>query len=85
MKRLAFVLISIVGILLSCVNKEKPIKYENDANSSDSLILKKSVNKNFGDSSGVSVSISNERPTHAAHYSANLPHNHNGEYHNGNY
>lgn len=85
MKKLLFVVLSVIGTFLSCINKDKSEVIVSDESNSDTLILKKRIDA--GDSVGSNAQDINnyERPTHAAHYSANLPHYHNGQYHNGNY
>ena len=83
MKKLQFVFLSVIGTFLSCINKDKSEGIVSDESNSDTLILKKRINA--GDSVGSNAQDSYEHPTHAAHYSANLPHYHNGQYHNGNY
>lgn len=85
MKKLQFVFLSVIGTFLSCVNKDKSVRIVSEESNSDSLILKKRID--VGDSVGSNAQEINnyERPTHAAHYSANVPHYHNGKYHNGNY
>ncbi|MCR5574277.1 MAG: hypothetical protein K6F78_05595 [Bacteroidaceae bacterium] len=85
MKKLLFVVLSVVGTFLSCINKDKSEGIVSDESNSDTLILRKRIDA--GDSVGSNAQEINnyERPTHAAHYSANLPHYHNGQYHNGNY
>jgi hypothetical protein len=85
MKKLLFVVLSVIGTFLSCINKDKSEVIVSDESNSDTLILKRRIDA--GDSVGSNAQEINnyERPTHAAHYSANLPHYHNGQYHNGNY
>ena len=83
MKKLLFVVLSVIGTFLSCINKDKSEGIVSDESNSDTLILKKRINA--GASVGSNAQDSYEHPTHAAHYSANLPHYHNGQYHNGNY
>lgn len=83
MKKLLFVVLSVIGTFLLCINKDKSEGIVSDESNSDTLILKKRINA--GDSVGSNAQDNYEHPTHAAHYSANLPHYHNGQYHNGNY
>jgi len=83
MKKFILFLLTIFGILQSCTKRAKIA--ECATTSSDSLVLMQHINEDLSDSTGIRERNYNERPTHAAHYSANLPHYHNGQYHNGNY
>ena len=83
MKKILFVALSVFGTFLSCVNKS--VRVESDKSNSDSLILKKRIDANDSMGSNAQELDKYERPTHAAHYSANIPHYHKGQYHEGNY
>ncbi len=83
MKKIALFLLPLIGILQSCTNKMKTT--QGTTTSSDSLVLMPHRDKVLSDSTEIGENQYNERPSHAAHYSANLPHYHNGQYHNGNY
>lgn len=85
MKKILFVVLSVIGTFLSCINKDKSVRIESDESNSDSLILKKRIDICDSVDSNVKEMNNYEHPTHAAHYSANLPHYHKGQYHNGNY
>ena len=85
MKKLLFVVLSVIGTFLSCINKEKSERFVSDESDSDTLILKKRIEADDSFGSNAKVINNYERPTHAAHYSANIPHKHKGQYHNGNY
>ena len=86
MKRIVFVLLPIIGIFQSCINKNKVTTSDLEKSKTDTLLLRKCQPKNTNDSSNLdSNSERDSRPTHAAHFSSNTPHYHNGQYHNGNY
>lgn len=86
MKKIVLVLLPIIGVFQSCSNKNKVTTSDLEKKQADSLLLRKYQQKDASDSSYIdSNSESYSRPTHAAHFSSNTPHYHNGQHHNGNY
>lgn len=86
MKKLVLALLPIIGIFQSCSNKKKVTTSDLEKSQADSLLLRKNQLKHEKDNSFLDNSTENySRPTHAAHFSSNTPHYHNGQYHNGNY
>ena len=88
MKKIVLLLLPFIGIFQSCSNKNKATTSDLGKRKTDTLLLRKSEPRNTADSSYIDTNMerySRPRPTHAAHFSSNTPHYHNGQYHNGNY
>ena len=86
MKKIVMALLPIIGLFQSCSNKNNVTTSDLEKDKTDTLLLRKSQPKNTNDSSYLDNNTeSYSRPTHAAHFSSNTPHYHNGQYHNGNY
>ena len=83
MKKIIVIFLPVLGIFQSCTNKSKTT--QSTIILSDSLVLMQHSKNVIYDSIGIGERHYNERPTHVAHYSANLTHYQNGQYHNGNY
>ena len=82
MKKIVYFAFSIISAFQACTNKTTQ---QPEQNKIDTLVLKKrQPEKVNGDSEKVETD-QYSRPTHAAHFSSNSPHYHNGNYHNGNY